>query len=69
MLLTGLMLLLMIGIYLLFGLLTRFSERLIDRPAPSETLDGTGPADLGWPDFPPCAKRTWSSQPRHLPEE
>jgi hypothetical protein len=47
MLLTGLLLLLMIVIYLLLGLLTHYTERLIDRPAPRETLEGTGPADLG----------------------
>ncbi|MCW3480306.1 hypothetical protein OL229_12200 [Neisseriaceae bacterium JH1-16] len=46
MLLTGLLLLLIIVIYLLLGLLTHYTERLIDHPAPSETLDGTGPADL-----------------------
>ncbi|MDN0083214.1 hypothetical protein QU487_10670 [Crenobacter sp. SG2305] len=47
MLLTIVLLLLIIGAYLLFGLLTRYTSRLIERPAPRETLEGTGPGDLG----------------------
>ncbi|MDN0075309.1 hypothetical protein QU481_10445 [Crenobacter sp. SG2303] len=47
MLLTIALLLLMIGAYLLLGLLTRYTSRLIERPASRETLEGTGPADLG----------------------
>jgi hypothetical protein len=37
----------MVGAYFLLGLLTRYTSRLIERPAPRDTLEGTGPADLG----------------------